>query len=209
MSKSGKYRELSAPEKRAEALKRIREPGVVCPVCEAKCDAADLVAHVEQRCTGPREPHEHARWITTAEALELGASRRTLYRWAEANRLRTRLVRGERQYLLRDVARRLAELRADCATDDTPTKRRTKRRTNLPRRRRRDRKQGMSAPLESTVIEQLQAYAQELGGFAACGRRMDIPEKTLRRAAGGESLRRGTRALIEGALQRAIEETSS
>ncbi|MCP4448256.1 MAG: hypothetical protein GY811_23395 [Myxococcales bacterium] len=52
------------------------------------------------------------------------------------------------------------------------------------------------------LTEHLISFADRVGGFAAAGRKLDIPADTLRRAATGERVRRGTVALIAGELAR-------
>lgn len=58
------YQRLSVAEKQALHRARMREPAVVCPVCETQTGASELLEHIEMRCTGPREPNPHASWIS-------------------------------------------------------------------------------------------------------------------------------------------------
>lgn len=199
--KADNYRRLSAPEKRELSLRRMREPGVQCPQCETMCGVDDLLGHLATRCNGLREPHPHSRWLTVTQAVELGVARKTLYRWAASERVRTKPGDGGQRFLARDVTRRIA----DSLTGDTGSKRRPKRRRNrLPKQATRDRAGRMSQALSKALIDRLQAYAGTVGGLAAASRRLDIPTNTLRRAASGQPLRAGTRKLIE--LQ--LEETA-
>ena len=109
---SERYTRLTVAAKQARELDQMREPDVTCPRCETKTTAADLVAHVEERCTGPRDAHPRSRWIPRTEALRF-VPKRTLYRWARTGRVRQRCDgRGHREYLLRDVTRNLALRRA-------------------------------------------------------------------------------------------------
>jgi hypothetical protein len=105
----GRYRRLTVEAKQRRALERLREPGVRCPRCETETTAADLMRHVEG-CQGPREPHPMSQWITRREAVRIGVPDRTLRYWRRRGLVRSR--GGERQYLLRDVMRRLAARRA-------------------------------------------------------------------------------------------------
>lgn len=105
------YHLLSANEKRTVSLARVRPPAVTCPACDTQVMSADLLAHIEQRCTGPREPGPGSKWVSWAEALKLGISKKALWTWVHRGDVRMRGERGERQYLHRDlvvqVARRL------------------------------------------------------------------------------------------------------
>lgn len=103
------YAKLSAAEKEATALDRMREPELACPRCETKTTAADLPRHINSEwCKEPREPHPASSWIRRADALRW-IPKRTLHRWARQGRIRQRgQGRGGREYLLRDVTRQLA-----------------------------------------------------------------------------------------------------
>lgn len=108
-----RYHQLSIAEKQAEALGRVREQPVACPRhCGVQVMPADLLAHIEQRCTGPREPGPGAKWITHREALELGVPRATLSFWARRKHVRFVGERQDRKYLYRDLALKLAERKA-------------------------------------------------------------------------------------------------
>ena len=110
--KPSRYHRLSAPEKAAHTRDAMREPSVACPRCETQTAASDLVPHLD-RCTGPRAPHDRARWVTWGEALELGVPRQTLARWISRGSVRARTMPvPQRQYLLRDLVRRMAERHA-------------------------------------------------------------------------------------------------
>lgn len=102
------YAKLSAAEKEATALDRMREPELACPRCETKTTAIDMLRHLDERCTGPREPHPQSKWIRRSEAMRW-VPEPTLHRWARAGLIRQRgRGRGQREYLLRDVARQVA-----------------------------------------------------------------------------------------------------
>lgn len=100
------YHLMSAAEKRAVSL-NVREPAVTCPDCDTQVMLVDLLAHIEQRCPGPRTPGPGAKWVNHREALAMVPSA-TLTRWTSKGRVRTRGERGGRQYLHGDLVRRLA-----------------------------------------------------------------------------------------------------
>jgi hypothetical protein len=99
---------MSVAQKQAHQRDRAREPSVVCPVCETQTTAADLIAHVETRCSGPREPNPAAKWVTWSEAMALGVQAMWLSRWVKRGEVRAMGERGDRRYLLRDIAVRFA-----------------------------------------------------------------------------------------------------
>lgn len=103
------YHRMSAAQKRDFSLS-VRETAVACPRCDTHVMPADLLAHVEQRCPGPREPGPGSKWIGWKEARSL-VPERTLVRWIEGGRVRFRGGRGDRQYLYRDLAQNLAHRR--------------------------------------------------------------------------------------------------
>jgi hypothetical protein len=102
------YRKLDIAAKQAVQLERSREPEVECPTCEVKTTPADLLSHMDTRCEGPRDPGPAARWISRSEARKLGASIKSLERWAREDLVRTQGARRQRRFLQRDVVRRLA-----------------------------------------------------------------------------------------------------
>ena len=104
-----RYHQLSIAEKRAENLSRVREPSVTCPQCDTQVMPADLLAHLEQRCAGPREPGPGAKWINWQEASAI-VPKRTLVRWIDRGYVRVRGERGDRQYLHRDLAMRVSQM---------------------------------------------------------------------------------------------------
>lgn len=108
-----RYHSLPIAQKRAESLARVREPAVSCPICDTQVMPVDLIAHVEERCSGPREPGKGSKWLTWREALDLGVSRMMLSRWARSGKVRARGLRGDRQYLARDLQVLLAYQRAN------------------------------------------------------------------------------------------------
>lgn len=106
------YRHLTIAQKQAASLARAREPAVTCPACETQTTAADLLAHVESRCTGERPaPPQHSKWITWPEARALGVRPFWLTRWVQRGHVRMVGERRARRYLLRDIAVRVARRR--------------------------------------------------------------------------------------------------
>ena len=102
-------------EKRAENIARAREASRSCPGgCGTQLMPADLLAHVEERCPGPRDPHAGARWVTWAEALvevrKRGLSRKALWKWIQRGVVRHRGAIGERLYLYADLADEIARI---------------------------------------------------------------------------------------------------
>lgn len=107
-----RYHRLPIAQKRAEGLARAREPAVTCPTCDTQVMPADLLAHIEQRCPGPREPGPGAKWLTWREATAIsGVTAMRLSRWANNGLVRFQGGRQDRKYLLRDLALRVAGVR--------------------------------------------------------------------------------------------------
>lgn len=109
--KPAAYHKLPIAEKRMEALARAREPAVSCPTCDMQVMPVDLLAHMDQRCPGPREPGPGAKWISWREALALGVGRQSLTRWVQAGMVRFVGGRLDRRYLHRDLALKVAQQR--------------------------------------------------------------------------------------------------
>jgi len=107
------YQRLSLAAKQALHRERMREPAVVCPVCETQTTAAELLEHVETRCPGPREPNPHSKWVTWRQAMAMGCPPMALSRWASSGKVRVRGERQDRRYLLRDLALRMAHRRTN------------------------------------------------------------------------------------------------
>jgi hypothetical protein len=104
------YQKLSIHEKRAHDLRAVREPAITCPNCDTQVMPVDLLAHMDQRCAGVREPGPSAKWVGWREARAL-VPERTLVRWVDRGFVRFRGDRGERQYLYGDLAKRVSQLR--------------------------------------------------------------------------------------------------
>lgn len=103
------YRRLSVVQKRALDLSRARDAAVRCPECDMQVMPADLLAHLEQRCSGRPEPGPGAKWVSWREAIAQGVPRETLARWARSGLVRYVGERQDRKYLLRDLALRIAQ----------------------------------------------------------------------------------------------------
>lgn len=103
-----RYHRLPVAEKRAQSIAGMREPAIACPKCDTMTTAADLLKHVSERCSGPRPPGPGSVWVSWRDALDAGVVPKTLSIWARRGEVRTRGSRGDRQYLLRDLALRLA-----------------------------------------------------------------------------------------------------
>ena len=102
------YHKLSAAQKQAQSLAAVRELPVSCPRCDTQLMPEDLIAHLDQRCTGPREPGPGAKWVNWQGAIAMGVPERTFKRWVQAKHVRYKGGRGDRLYLRRDLVKRLA-----------------------------------------------------------------------------------------------------
>lgn len=105
------YHRMGIAAKQRHALERMREPAVVCPACETQVPPADMPAHLSQRCTGRRDPHPAAAWVTWAEALRLVGARSTLAGWVRRGEVRIKGEVQDRRYLLRDITVLMARQR--------------------------------------------------------------------------------------------------
>lgn len=103
------YQKLSIHEKRAHDLRAVREAAVTCPSCDTQVMPTDLLAHMAERCAGPREPGPSARWIAHREVLAMGVPRGTLSFWTSRGFVRFAGERQDRKYLYRDLAVRIAQ----------------------------------------------------------------------------------------------------
>lgn len=104
---------MSIAEKQASHRESMREAPVVCPSCDTQTSSTDLLAHVAQRCTGPREPGPRSVWVSWRDAVAAGVPGHTLSRWTQRGLVRVRGDRQDRRYLLRDLALRVAQQIAD------------------------------------------------------------------------------------------------
>jgi hypothetical protein len=112
MSKPTPYHRMSIVEKRNKALATAREPSVTCPQCDTQVMPVDLLAHLRERCSGPRDPGPGAQWLTWGEALEMlklaNIPPVAMSRWVNRLEIRFRGERGDRLYLLRDLVLKVA-----------------------------------------------------------------------------------------------------
>lgn len=107
------YHRMGIGAKQAHARDQMREPSVVCPVCDTHVTPRDLVDHMARRCTGRRAPHPGSTWVGWREALRL-VRQSTLAGWVRRGLVRTRAGAGgalDRRYLLRDLATCIAWMR--------------------------------------------------------------------------------------------------
>ncbi len=116
------YHKMTAAQKRDFALS-VCEAAVSCPVCDTHVMPVDLLSHLAERCKGPRPPGPASKWVTWREAVPVirralavtaRAAELRLARWAQPDRhgviaVRSRGGRGDRQYLLGDLAKHLAK----------------------------------------------------------------------------------------------------
>lgn len=198
----GTYNRLSKADKQRVARARLREPPLTCPQCSTKVVVGQLAAHIRERCPGKPEPTSASRWITRREMERLGIDAVTADRWIASGRIRSKPGDEDDRYLLRDVdlVATLAEVgpvTVGKAVQKTQRKavRKTVRKT-LKQDRDRGRPKAMANDaLDPAVAKRLRALTDAIG-VNRTARRIDIPADTLRRALAGDSLRRGTRALI-------------
>jgi hypothetical protein len=103
------YHRMPIAQKRTVALARAREPSVTCQACDTQVMPVDLLAHLAERCPGPREPGPGAKWVSWREARGMGVPAMTLSRWASKGFVRFTGGRQDRRYLLRDLALKIAQ----------------------------------------------------------------------------------------------------
>lgn len=113
------YHRMSAAQKQASSLAAVRELPVSCPRCDTQLMPEDLLVHLDQRCTGPRDPGPGSKWVDWQGALAMGITERTLIRWVRAKHVRYKGGRGDRMYLRRDLVKRLAFRRTFSSVPDT------------------------------------------------------------------------------------------
>lgn len=107
--KPAAYHLLSIGEKQVQATARVREPAVTCPDCDTQVTTVDLLAHLADRCPGPRTPGPSAKWVSWREAIAMGVGRQSLTRWVQAGFVRFVGERLDRKYLHRDLALKIAQ----------------------------------------------------------------------------------------------------
>lgn len=106
--RSADYHRLPIAQKRAMAAATQREPAVACPRCDTQVMPADLLAHIEQRCTGPREPGALDKWVGARDPIVRNVPKGTRAYWVARGFVRVRGGAMDREYLLRDLAKRIA-----------------------------------------------------------------------------------------------------
>ena len=106
--RSSTYHRLSIASKQKQELERLREPGVVCPNCGMTTTSSDLIAHVQTRCEGPQKPPEHSVWVRWRDVKAMGVRSGHLSFWVKRGYVRTKGAVQDREYLLRDLAVRVA-----------------------------------------------------------------------------------------------------
>ncbi len=109
---TSRYNRLPLAAKRAEDLAHVREPAIACPGCDTKVMPVDLIAHLDERCGGPRDPSPLSLWVNWRAALGV-VPERTLLRWVDRGRVRFKGGRGDRLYLFRDLAQHVAQRRVN------------------------------------------------------------------------------------------------
>lgn len=117
------YHTMSIAEKRALSTANVREAAIPCPSCLTQVMPADLLAHVQQRCSGPREPGPGSKWVTFREVRAHGVPKQTLTDWVKTGKVRRRGSRVDYEYLWRDlvvlIAERLLERRRESGSPDS------------------------------------------------------------------------------------------
>lgn len=105
------YRKLSIKDKRALDLLRARDASVRCPQCDMSMVPADLLVHLEVRCAGRPEPGSGAKWVSARDAIVRRVPKATLSYWVKQGFVRARGGQMDREYLLGDLAKRIANWR--------------------------------------------------------------------------------------------------
>lgn len=112
----GAYARLSLQEKQRLVRQDEREDPLRCPTCGMQLLPEELVRHMrnQNRCPGPApadrgEPLKNARYVSWREAMQMGVNRQTLSRWSKQGHVRWFGERQDRKYLLRDLARKIAQ----------------------------------------------------------------------------------------------------
>jgi hypothetical protein len=191
MGKTTDYHKMSVADK--ERHNRQHAPPTRCPHCDVAVQADDLVAHVTTRCPGKPELHPRSRWVNHRQALKMGVSRSELHRLLERDKIRVKGETGSRRYLLVDLAKHIA------IRGQRRERRRTKTGSKALTMRRKAR-QILSMPKDKDLKALISAFVETAGSFNAASRKLDVPADTLRRAASGASIRKGTQVLIETQL---------
>jgi hypothetical protein len=101
------YHRLPIAEKRALAIGSQREAAVTCPTCDTHVMPVDMPSHT-QRCEGPRAPGPLDRWVSARDPIVRDVPKGTRSYWVQRGFVRVRGEPVDREYLLRDLAKRIA-----------------------------------------------------------------------------------------------------
>lgn len=101
------YHLMSAAEKRAASTASVRERSVACQRCDTQVMPEDLPSHA-QRCAGPGEPGPRDKWVSARDAIVRNVPKGTRSYWVKRGFVRVRGERIDQEYLLRDLAKRIA-----------------------------------------------------------------------------------------------------
>lgn len=104
---ASRYHLMSAAEKRAGSLANVRERSVACQSCDTQVMPEDLPSHV-QRCQGPGEPGPRDKWVSARDSIVRNVPKGTRSYWVKRGFVRVRGEPMDREYLLRDLAKRIA-----------------------------------------------------------------------------------------------------
>lgn len=189
------YHKMSVAEK--ERHNRQHAPPTRCPHCDIAVQAADLIAHVASRCPGKPELHPLSRWVKHRQALELGVRRSELHKICSDGRVRTRGEIGQRRYLLVDLAKYVAIRGKRRARGQGKVK---AKRYGKPLTKPRQRGHRLTVKKIQDLKTRVEDYVETAGSFSAASRKLDVPIDALKRCAKGESIRDGTKLLIESRL---------
>ena len=199
MQKKTDYHKMSVAEK--ELYNRQHDIPTRCPVCHVAVMPSDERAHVE-RCTGRPAPGPQSRWLNHRDSIKAGVRKQRLSELAKTGRIRTKDCGGRKLYLMRDITRFLAaQDRRSRAAKERATASELTRGTGKGRISGRMSKPKPELPLKQRVSE----YVTKAGSYASASRQLDVPINSLKRAAKGETLRRGTELLILNQLREAGE----
>lgn len=101
------YHLMSAAEKRAASTASVRERSVACHSCDTQVMPEDLPSHV-QRCEGPGAPGPRDKWVNARDPIVRNVPKATRSYWVQRGFVRVRGEPIDREYLLRDLAKRIA-----------------------------------------------------------------------------------------------------
>ena len=198
MGKPSDYHLMTVAQKHERT--RIDELPDRCPDCHLAVMPTDEESHAE-RCEGRPAPGPRSRWLRLKEAVAMGLPERAVLKQAEAGKIRTRGERGQKRYLKRDIHKhkankirrtRLAEAKRKAMPIAKPiAKQLTAQRSSVQRR---------AMAKAKDLAAKLSEFIANEGGYTPASRRLDVPVGSLRRAANGETIRKGTKVLIETQL---------